>query len=299
MVRHAVSALSLLVLLGGAAGPARSLQATLEDGSPVNTKMRIETVSGTASFLEGLYYWDVEGIEHIGRQWFWYRIGSNPEGSVGSAPHFTAPVMNDTTGEGYDDQLVAVYQDPAGLRIQIIMTLRGGGAGSYEAWVIENIQLQNRTSSPMDLTLFQYTDFKLNGDPVDDRLELQGPALETARHEDTTTIMIQNILGHLPVEVEVDRIDGIGDIEARLGDASPSSLTNFAGPLTGDGSYAYRWNFSLGASGSIGDTVDFDIEKRIQARPASAIPAAGPLLHVLLACALGASAILAGRIRSR
>jgi hypothetical protein len=296
MMRRALSAVALAAFLGAAAGPAQSLQTTLEDGSPVNTKMRIETVTGTG-YPYGVYYWDVEGIEHIRRQWFWYRIGSNPEANVAGVPHFTAPAINDTTGEGYDDQLVAVYQDPVGLRIRIILTLRGSGAGSYEAWVVENITLQNLTSAPMDLAFFQYTDFKLNNDPTDDQLELFGPAFANARHEDPTTIATQSITGHLPLEVEVDLVDGVGDILARMGDASPSSLTNAVGPLSGDSSYAYRWNFSLGASGSPADTVDFDIEKRIQARPPPAIPAGGPLLYVLLACALGASALLARRLR--
>ena len=297
MMRRALSAVALAMFLGAAADPAQALQATLEDGSPVNTKMRIETVAGTG-FPEGMYYWDVEGIEHIQDQWFWYRIGSNPEVSLGSAPHYTFPLMNDTTGEGYDDQLVAVYQDPVGLRIRIILTLRGNGAGSYEAWVVEEIMLQNLTSSPMNLSFFQYTDFNLNNDPANDQLELFGPAFANARHEDPTTIVTQSITGHLPVEVEVDVVDGIGDILARMSDASASSLTNAVGPISGDASYAYRWNFSLGASGSPADTVNFDIEKRIQARPPPAIPAGGPLLYLLLAAALGASALLARRLRA-
>ena len=297
-MRRALSAGLLAAFLGAMApGPAEALQATLEDGSPVNTKMRIETVAGTM-FPEGVYYWDVEGIEHIHKQWFWYRIGSNPEASLGSVPHYTFPLMNDTTGEGYDDQLVAVYQDPVGLRIRLILTLRGSGAGSYEAWVVEEIMLQNLTSSPMNLSFFQYTDFNLNNDPANDQLELFGPAFANARHEDPTTIVTQSITGHLPVEVEVDVVDGIGDILARMSDASASSLTNAVGPISGDASYAYRWNFSLGASGSPADTVNFDIEKRIQARPPPDIPSGSPALYVILTLLLGGTALLARRLRS-
>ncbi|MCH2170482.1 hypothetical protein MK489_06840 [Myxococcota bacterium] len=276
----------MLVLLPGVA---RSLQATLEDGSPVNTKMRIETVT-PSPYPYGVYYWDVEGIEHLQRQWFWYRIGSSPESNVASVPHFSAPVMNDTTGEGYDDQLVAVYQDPIGLRIRVILTLRGNGAGSHEAWVTESIKLQNLTSSPMNLAFFQYTDFNLNSNPADDQLELFGPSLANARHEDSMTVVTQKITGHLPVEAEVDVVDGIGDILARMGDANPSSLSNTAGPVGGDGSYAYRWNFSLGSSGSPSDSVDFDIEKRIESLPPPVLPVGSSFLYVLGALGLGGAA---------
>ena len=76
-----------------------------------------------------------------------------------------------------------------------------------------------------------------------------------------------------------------------------TSLMNFAGPLAGNGSDAYRWDLSLGPSGSATESPSFQIVKRIEPRATLAVPIGGPTLGWVLAGMLGATAALAARRR--
>ncbi len=279
--------------------PSHSLQLTLEDPFPANTKVRIETLTGTP-YPFGIYHWEVDGRLHLQRQWFWYRIGNTAESNVGSLPPFTSPLINDTNENSYDDELVAAYEDPAGLRITLILRLRGGGTGTFSASMTETVMLEKLSPSSMDVTFFQYTDFNLTGGPPDDHLELSGASLESARQDDPATIATQTITAQLPTQFEVDAVDGINDLLTRLGDPIATTLANFPGPIGGNASYAYGWDFTLGASGTSSDSVSFQIEKKIDPRLAPTLPTGGPVLGAILALILGVSALVfTRRLRTR
>ena len=106
MTRRTLSAGFLAAFLGALAAPASALQTTLEDPFPANTKVRIETRI-TGANPTGMYFWEVDSIPHVHRQWFWYRIGTTAESDLGSLMHHTSPLINDTNSNGYDDELVA------------------------------------------------------------------------------------------------------------------------------------------------------------------------------------------------
>ena len=224
-----------------------------------------------------------------------YRGRSRP---IGSLTHYTSPLINDTNANGYDDELVAVYQDPAGLRITVTLRLRGGGTGSFKASMTETIMIENLTPSPMNVAFFQYTDFDLSSSPGDDHVELSGGALEFAKQEDPGAIMTQTITGKLPTQAQVDVLDGANDQLVELNDASTTILPSILGPVFGNTTYAYGWDLALTRSGTANAIAIFQIEKNIDPQPAPVIPSGSPALYVILTLLLGGTALLARRLRS-
>ncbi len=290
-----VVGLRVCVLLA-VAGQASALQTTLEDPFPANTKVRLETRI-TGANPTGMYYWEVDGIHHVHRQWFWYRIGTTAESDLGSLTHYSSPLINDTNANGYDDELVAVYQDPAGLRISVTLRLRGGGTGSFQASMTETVVIENLTPSPMNVAFFQYTDFDLSGSLGDDHVELTGAALELAKQEDPGAIMTQTITGKLPTQAQVDVLDGANDQLVEMNDSSTTVLANIPGPAFGNTSYAYGWDLTLTPSGTANATASFQIKKKIDPQPAPVIPSGSPALYVILTLLLGGTALLTRRVR--
>ena len=297
MKRRALSAGLLAAFLGAMAAPASALQTTLEDPFPANTKVRLETRI-TGANPTGMYHWEVDGIPHIHRQWFWYRIGTGAEADLGSLTHFSSPLINDTNANGYDDELVAAYQDPAGLRITVTLRLRGGGTGSFKASMTETIMIENLTPSPMNVAFFQYTDFDLSGSLGDDHVELTGAALELAKQEDPGAIMTQTITGKLPTQAQVDVLDGANDQLVEMNDSSTTVLATIPGPAFGNTTYAYGWDLALTPSGTANAIAIFEIKKNIDPQPAPVIPSGSPALYVILTLLLGGTALLARRLRS-
>ncbi len=63
----------LLCAALGMASPAQAAPITLVDH---NSSVTIDPDSQA-----GMHDWVVDGVDHLFQQWFWYRIGSNPEAS--------------------------------------------------------------------------------------------------------------------------------------------------------------------------------------------------------------------------
>src|SRR5262245_60521148 len=67
----------------------------------------------------GAYGWSVDGISQLYQQWFWFRVGNNPEASIDTLP-IQVEGVNDTNGNGLNDTLFVRYVDPAGkFRIEV------------------------------------------------------------------------------------------------------------------------------------------------------------------------------------
>ncbi len=113
------------------------------------------------SSQSGAYSWLVDGVQQLYQQWFWFRVGNNPEASIDSLP-IGVQGSTDTNFDGFDDTLFTRY-DSAGFTIQIRYGLDGGTLGSNASDLSEQISIHNTSGSNLDFHFFQYTDFDLQG----------------------------------------------------------------------------------------------------------------------------------------
>jgi len=184
----------------------------------------------------GLTSWSVDGVEHLNRQWFWYRTGSSgPEHSIDTLTLNTT-LATDTNFDGDVDTLYLKYLG-ADLSVELTIFLRGGLSGSHRSDMTENLRLTNLSSNVLDLHFFQYTDFDLNGNGSDDTVQILGG--NTARQTDRSAYVAETVGAFT---ADHYRADLASTLLAALEDASPTTLLDAAEPVTGDVAWAFQWD---------------------------------------------------------
>lgn len=222
----------------------------------------------------GMFNWMVDGQPQLFQQWFWYRVGpGGPEQSIDTigAPLFFSPTPRDLT---------ATYFAP-GFNITVDYHLTGGLPGSGVADMAETITINNTGLNPLPMHFFQYSDFDLGTSPGGDTVELfpiagkyflarqsQGPV---AFSETVTTPGADHGEAALvPLTL------------TKLNNGGPDILNDFNGPLFGNVTWAFQWDFLINP----GDSKIISKDKRLEI---NAIPE--PATGLLLMIGLGAVAL--------
>src|SRR5436190_81453 len=171
---------------------------------------------------QGMFNWSVDGQNQLAQQWFWYRVGNNPEQPINtiSAPTIFTPTAHN---------LETTYNNGA-YSIRAQYTLAGGLPGSGHSDLGEIITINNLTAAPLDFHFFQYSDFDLNG-PGNDVVQLGGAFLGKLFAAD------QQDLGTL--SENMDSVSGANRGEValfastlnKLNDGNPDNLNNVLGPV--------------------------------------------------------------------
>ncbi len=226
-------------------------QAAVVTLSQDNSSATFHTEAADGGTL-GLNNWTVDGTNHMWQQWFWHRTGSQtrewPVDGTGPLAHVSTTSL-DLDGDAADDFLIAKYRDgetsitPETFSIEMRYLLTGGSAGSNNSDIVEVIRIQNHGNEPMDFHLFQYVDFDLNDSFGDDKLVLSGSPVNTATQSDPI-----NIIGETVVTPPPQRWQAAfsGVISARLGDDDIDNLDMSVGPIVGDATWAFQWDFAGG-----------------------------------------------------
>jgi hypothetical protein len=219
--------------------------AALAIASPIvivdgNSTVRVDTSSDV-----GMFSWEVDGVQHIARQWFWYRVGdTGPEYAVNT---LGAPIINLTDGDadGSADTLYMKYTG-SGLRIEITYVLTGGAAGSMVSDIIENIRVTNISGTSQAVRFFQYSDFNLNNTADNDWVDISGG--NTATQTDIGGITVgETVVTPKPTYVEAcDALTLLG----KLNDSQATTLTGQT-VASGDVAWAFQWNATLGNNKSL------------------------------------------------
>src|ERR1051326_7045390 len=132
---------------------------------------QIQTLVNNNSFADinpnnqqGMFDWFVDGQNQLFQQWFWYRVGLNPEQSIDtiSAPLITRP----------DAKTAYITYNNGAFSVEIDYVLTGQSAGSGQADIRESIRIHNFTANPLDFHFFQYSDFNLLNNPNGDNVAL-------------------------------------------------------------------------------------------------------------------------------
>lgn len=225
-------AVGVLVAAGGAAADVITL-------TDQNSSVTFDT--GSAAFQTA---WGVDGRNYLATQGFWYRIGeSGGESPLAALGMAAAPGVFDTSGDGLPDWLSLTY-GTAPLRVTLTFPLTGGSPGSGWSSMTESITVKNTGSTPMNLHFFQYADFNLGGDGSNDTVEITGQ--NTARQTAGLAVLSETVDTPTPAYRRADLAPAIAN---SLVDGVPTMLGDIPGPVTGDATWAFQWDFLGMASG--------------------------------------------------
>ncbi len=225
-----VSACLLMVV---AAGSATANQITLVDG---NASLQIDT-----STALGAYGWTVNGVNHLSQQTTWYRLGTTGgEDLLASLAQTGLTVAGDTA--------TVQYTHPR-FRIDATYVTHGGAPGTADIHQIYTVS--NIGGGLLDLHLFQYNDFDVDGEFDNNQVSITGG--NTATQTGPLGGTVVSVAGRSPSLYEAavysHLLDGLSDL-------SPTALADVAGPIFGDGTYAFEWDITLGPGGVTQFTLD-------------------------------------------
>lgn len=227
---------------------------TLRDGNAV---ARFDNSDAALTSL------NVDGVEQAKRQQFFYRIGkTGPEHSFDSLK-ITKMTLSDSNpplfyGEpkggkfkkeekknARDVQplanLLNVQYKGKGFTVGITYDLTGGeGAGAAE--LAETIKVTNTSKChPLKLHLFEYDHFTLDGSVCHNTASIVGgnTAEQTGPENSSAEVAVNPDPTHYQVGLNHSILNS-------LKDKKPTTLNDFAGPVTGKAEFAFEWDKCVG-----------------------------------------------------
>ncbi|MEX2186729.1 MAG: PEP-CTERM sorting domain-containing protein [Pirellulales bacterium] len=269
-----------------AATPAAATVITLEN---FNAVAQFATESGDAPADKGLFSWQVDGVDHMNQQWFWYRVGTTgAERSIDTLAQVQAVAL-DLDGTAGNDALLLRYRNAEEtFELSVRYTLTGGATNSGNSSLEEVIRVVNLTGQSIDFHFFQYVDFDLGDTADDDAVVLSGTPVNTALQTDSHSEISETVVTPPPARFEVNEYHAVGGLEEKLGDDQPTTLDNSFGPLTNlDATWAFQWDFHVAPHGS------YLISKNKSLRAIAVVPEPGSFAL----CSIAGVALLVRRHR--
>jgi hypothetical protein len=268
---------AVLVVLDGMSSTASGAILTMND---VNSLFRVEPRDTANGGLDdrGAFSWQVDGTEHLFRQWFWYREDSTPmthEESIDNdiALPFMSASLSNTDSDPGADRLRLRYQNSV-FELVVVYNLIGGAIGSETSTIRETITIRNLTADPLSFHLFEYHDFNLNNTAADDSAAHLSPT--TIQQTDpagmqVTTTVTQSVPDHY-------EIAPVPTTYASLADLSATTLSDTAPALgPGDVGFAFQWDPIISPGGSFVIRLDQVISP---GGPAGVVPEPGAMVLV-------------------
>jgi hypothetical protein len=220
----AVSALALV---------STSAQVTLHD---LNSTAIIDPGS-----QNGMFHWDVQGLNQLNQQWFWYSVGNGP---VASLDTLSAPSI---TPKGPNEAIITYNNGAYSVSIDYVLT--GGTVAApgqhASADIGESIRIINNTANPLPFHFYQYSYFNLYGassDTVQLGQDLHGHYNEAAQNNGGVA-MTETVITPGATHGEVAPVGGT---LSKLNSGGPVTLGPpfFDGPLgPGAVTWAFQWDF--------------------------------------------------------
>jgi hypothetical protein len=186
----------------------------------------------------GQFNWQVDGVNQLAKQWFWYRIGNAPEASIDT---MGAPVILQNTASSltvtYANQMVSV---------QVDFLLRGGQVGSGTSDIAETISIHNLTGGALPFHFYQYADFDLNGTPDGDSVQFLGPYV--VQQTKGATMLSETVAVPASTRREAALFN---QTLLRLNDGLATDLNNANSAGPGNVTWAFQWDKDIAAGGSL------------------------------------------------
>jgi hypothetical protein len=212
----------------------------------------------------GMYLWEVDGIDHLASQQWYYRVGSaGPEASLGSLIYngFSQPTPDAAT----------MFWSGAGFDIEVDYNLLGGSIGSGASDIAEAIKVINTDETTLDFNLFLYTDFDLGGTSGGDTASLNyfgnfptslagyDRALQT-EGINTAEVTVFEHAARGEVDFFANTVSKL--LNGNTDDLASSGVS--VGPVgPGDVTFAFQWNLNVG----VGSFETITVDKRLDVVP--------------------------------
>jgi hypothetical protein len=220
--------LSVLTLTASLLVSPQAAQAyvTLSDGNSV----ALVDVNSSA----GMFQWNVDGVNHLNQQWFWYRADSGaqaPINAIGAA----------NWSQANSRSLLTSYAN-ANYGVEIKYTLTGGGAGSSD--IAEDIKISNTSGSLLNFTFYQYSDFNLLNTPGGDSVQMDNSSSYQWKGATQIAegIVIPDATAH-----EANFTGGTTSTLYRLANTPNLTLNNTGQVLNGDVTWTFQWDLAIPA----------------------------------------------------
>lgn len=226
----------------------------------------------------GQVSWSVDGTSEIFRQEFWFRRNGvdGRELRVDSTNMTLNGTYTTDTNPFTDNRHDAygVLYSLGGLQVEVLYTLRGGLNGSGTSDLAEQITLRNTGNASMSLSFFQFVDFDLGGDALDDFAQILNP--NAVRQSDSAFTVAETVI------TPAASMFGVGDAGALYSLLADGDIDNLPGTTSyaGDAAWGFQWNITLGA----GQSFLISKDKSITPAPAALV-------------ALGLGGLVGGRRR--
>jgi hypothetical protein len=220
----------------GAASAAQAGVVVLED---FNSSATFDPSGG------GQFRWQVDGVDQLFNQRFFYRAGAMGDEAPVDALALTGAHVSDTNpfDDARNDTLALRYLDAAGgLQFRVNYTLRGTNPGSGQSDLAETIRITNVGQTATNVSFFQYVDFDLGGTVGGDIGRIVNGRI--AQQVDTTGnfSVSETVVTPAPTAFEVGNFPSI---VALFGNGAIDNLANVAGPIFGDVTWGFQWDFVL------------------------------------------------------
>jgi hypothetical protein len=198
----------------------------------------------------GMNNWTVNGQNQLNQQWFWYRTGNGIAQPINT---ISAASVQTYTGMDGINEVISTYQN-AQLTLTIDYYLTGGGVGSGNADVAENISIVNNTGSGLNFNFYQYSDFNLLGSGANDTVQIFGNpgsfnyAQQTSGGTGIGEVIVAPSANHGEAAYA-------GQTLAKLNGTANLTLNDNTDAGPGDVTWALQWGDTIGAG------QEYDISK--------------------------------------
>lgn len=188
----------------------------------------------------GVMDWFVDGVDILYQQWFWYRVGAaGGESSVDTLSALTTTLLDPAT--------VKIAYSTAQLRVEILYGLFGGSPGSHESDLSEAVRITNLSGSSLDLHFFQYSNFDLAPDLVDNATLT--PSFGHAHQVPVNGGMMLSETVATPQPTHAEANYFANTVNA-LNDGNPTTLNDVLTAGPGNVTWAFEWDVTLADGGT-------------------------------------------------
>ena len=226
----------------------------------LNSIVQIDTSS-----QQGLLSWEVDSVNQMAQEWFWYRVGdTNPEASIDTLQLLSLQTADTNPGvDNRDDRLTALWRG-SDFDLAVEWLLTGGAPDSGKSEIAEQVSITNQSAGNLTFYLFEYTDFDLQGSPNNDFYTLE--SINTFKQFDEDTAASITYLSPAAEEVRYE-LAPFPNLLNSLNDGLPTILANTPpiGQLVGPGDEAFAWQWKLVIAPN--QTVTISKNKQVQSVP--------------------------------
>ena len=241
---HARLAVSTALLAGAAfvARPALATPVTLQDG---NASLGLNVVSNGTPSQDGAFTWDINGVNQLDQQWFWFRVGNSGAGQeITSLSESGSPALADTDGGG-DDNYASINYSGSGFAMNVQYMLSGGSSTSHVADVDAIIRILNKTSKALVFDLADYGNFTLGSAGGDRAISITNN--NTATESNSAGAAAQVIVS--PAATQYDASDA-ATLAAGLDSGALLPLPDNSSTSGADPAFAFGYDLTIPANGS-------------------------------------------------